>query len=296
MKYVTIIFMLICLGITSCGPSQTESLQANFQKVISAQNEGAKAQVSIIDLPFGFKFNMTSNQVDSVLVSSFDKENLSRWSDDKNTYSLKKCTFGGLTFSGILDFGFYEDKLYRLKISSSSYPGDRLDASAYSKIETYLSQNFSSWDKIDFLLSGAAEERTNVWYAWFKDNMEVELAYRFDQVEVTYSNLPISEYLSKEATKKHVEEAQERAAAGPAAKVENSSWDGSVRQVEKYLKNTLKDPKSYESIEWSEVQKDGSNYKVRHKYRAKNSFGGYVVSNQIFVINRQGEVVNVIDL
>ena len=32
-------------------------------------------------------------------------------------------------------------------------------------------------------------------------------------------------------------------------KVYNSSWDGSVRQVEKYLKRTLKDPDSYQSIE-----------------------------------------------
>lgn len=84
-----------------------------------------------------------------------------------------------------------------------------------------------------------------------------------------------------------------------AATVENSSWDGSVSQVERYLESTLKDPDSYEGIEWSPVSnlpkelEDGSIYVVRHKYRAKNSFGGYVVANQQFWINRQGTVVNV---
>lgn len=73
--------------------------------------------------------------------------------------------------------------------------------------------------------------------------------------------------------------------------VYNSSWDGSVRQVERYLKNNLKDPDSYQSIEWSKVvkQSDGS-FMVRHKYRAKNSFGGYVVEEKIFTLDSSGNV------
>lgn len=73
--------------------------------------------------------------------------------------------------------------------------------------------------------------------------------------------------------------------------VYNSSWDGSVRQVEKYLKKNLKDPDSYQSIEWSPVVKnnDGT-FMVRHKYRAKNSFGGYVVEEKIFMLDSSGNV------
>jgi hypothetical protein len=78
--------------------------------------------------------------------------------------------------------------------------------------------------------------------------------------------------------------------------VENSSWDGSVFHVKQYLKKNLKDPDSYEGIEWSPVQKlsDGT-FSVRHKYRAKNSFGGFVVENQVFVYDAQGNVLSAKD-
>ena len=82
----------------------------------------------------------------------------------------------------------------------------------------------------------------------------------------------------------------------PREIVYNSRWDSSVSQVEKYLKQNLKDPKSYESIEWSPVVKldaDDLQHKfiVRHKYRAKNSFGGYVISNQMFYLDKHGYVL-----
>lgn len=81
-----------------------------------------------------------------------------------------------------------------------------------------------------------------------------------------------------------------------SSKVQNSEWDASVYQVEHYLKNSyLKDPDSYEGIEWSKVNEmsGSSEYKywVRHKYRAKNSFGGYVIENKIFYLDDQGNVV-----
>lgn len=77
--------------------------------------------------------------------------------------------------------------------------------------------------------------------------------------------------------------------------VYNSSWDASVRQVEDYLESTLRDPDCYEGIEWSEVKETSNGYVVRHKYRAKNGFGGYVVSNQLFYMDSNGNVINVTD-
>ena len=78
--------------------------------------------------------------------------------------------------------------------------------------------------------------------------------------------------------------------------VYNSSWDGSVRQVEQYLQSNLKDPDSFEAIEWSTVQEktDGSFF-VRCKYRAKKSFGGYVVENKLFYLDSRGTVTYSID-
>lgn len=80
--------------------------------------------------------------------------------------------------------------------------------------------------------------------------------------------------------------------------VTNSSFDASVSQVENYLKQQyLKDPDSYESISWSKVQifDDGLNYKymVRHKFRAKNGFGGYNVENKVFYLDKDGNVIDV---
>ena len=82
----------------------------------------------------------------------------------------------------------------------------------------------------------------------------------------------------------------------PIATVKNNKWNGGVKQVEDYLEQTLRDPDSYESIEWSEVKQKEDGFYVRHKYRAKNGFGGYVVTNQLFHLDFSGNVVDVKDL
>lgn len=81
----------------------------------------------------------------------------------------------------------------------------------------------------------------------------------------------------------------------PKATVTNSGWDGSVWQVEHFLERNLKDPDSFEAIEWSPVISNGDGYAVRCRYRAKNSFGGYNIEEQLFEMNKQGDVISVID-
>jgi hypothetical protein len=79
--------------------------------------------------------------------------------------------------------------------------------------------------------------------------------------------------------------------------VENSALDGSVRQVKEYLKANLKDWDSYQGVDWSPVKMIDSTQKmywVRHKYRAKNSFGGYVLENQLFTLDSTGQVIEVV--
>lgn len=82
----------------------------------------------------------------------------------------------------------------------------------------------------------------------------------------------------------------------PKEIVHNLSWDGSVPQVESWLKQNLKDPDSFEAIEWSKVIKNANGYFVRCKYRAKNSFGGHAVENKLFMLNSSGEVTSVTDV
>jgi len=78
--------------------------------------------------------------------------------------------------------------------------------------------------------------------------------------------------------------------------VYNSEWDGSVSQVQDYLRSHLKDYDSYQAIEWSKVTKVDApqwKYAVRHKYRARNSFGGYMIENYIFYLDEKGAVVSI---
>ena len=59
-----------------------------------------------------------------------------------------------------------------------------------------------------------------------------------------------------------------------------SAWDGSHRQTVKLIKKNLKDPKSFEHIETRITPVENGSHIVFTKYRAKNSFGGYVVETQ----------------
>jgi hypothetical protein len=59
-----------------------------------------------------------------------------------------------------------------------------------------------------------------------------------------------------------------------------SPWNGSHRQTVELIKKNLKDPKSFEHIETRITPVENGNHVVFTKYRAKNSFGGYVVETQ----------------
>ena len=66
--------------------------------------------------------------------------------------------------------------------------------------------------------------------------------------------------------------------------------------VKSYLRETLKDPGSYKEIEWSPSGiNSAGQYYIRHKYRAKNSFGGYVVEEKIFYLNQSYKVIQTQD-
>lgn len=111
-----------------------------------------------------------------------------------------------------------------------------------------------------------------------------------------YSSDVDTAYVDTTAVIEDDESLDDESAYTPTVEVKNSGWDGSVKQVKDYLKSTLRDPDSYESIEWSEVKEKSDGYYVRHKYRAKNGFGGYVVANQLFHLDFSGNVVDVRDL
>jgi len=56
-----------------------------------------------------------------------------------------------------------------------------------------------------------------------------------------------------------------------------------------YLKSNLRDPDSYESIQWGTLNelKNGS-YSISNTYRAKNGFGGINVEEKTFLFSKDG--------
>ncbi|WP_113155967.1 hypothetical protein [Nitratireductor sp. OM-1] len=56
-----------------------------------------------------------------------------------------------------------------------------------------------------------------------------------------------------------------------------SSWDGSPRNLVFAVEDKLKDPDSFQHIETRYNNADPKKIVVRMEYRARNSFGGYVV-------------------
>lgn len=71
-----------------------------------------------------------------------------------------------------------------------------------------------------------------------------------------------------------------------------SPWDGSHRQLESYIKKNLKDPDSYQHIE-TRYADNGNTITVTTKYRAKNSFGGYVIESSVATANIDGTLITV---
>jgi len=97
----------------------------------------------------------------------------------------------------------------------------------------------------------------------------------------------------KKKAQEAAKEQAELALIGP--KPESSAWDGSVRCVDKYLKQVLNDYGSAEYVEWSPVAK--VNYKgepywgVRLRLRATNAFGGKILKDTYYLI-RHNQVVH----
>ena len=78
-------------------------------------------------------------------------------------------------------------------------------------------------------------------------------------------------------------------------KVKKSSFDGSVEPVVDFLKKKyLRDPDSYNGVEWGELVKnaDGT-FQISHRFSAKNGFGGMNTETLIFCISEDGKEVHV---
>lgn len=78
-----------------------------------------------------------------------------------------------------------------------------------------------------------------------------------------------------------------------------TAWDGSHIKLKQYIKDQLKDPKSFEHIKTTYtptplIGTDGSQYiTVNMEYRAKNSFWGYLVDTYKAYFDIEGNPFNI---
>ncbi len=76
---------------------------------------------------------------------------------------------------------------------------------------------------------------------------------------------------------------------------EQSAWDGSYYEVERYLKRVAHDPDSIDVSACTKAVPTEKGWAIRCEYRGKNAFGGLILKNGLFVV-KHGAVVSAADL
>ena len=92
--------------------------------------------------------------------------------------------------------------------------------------------------------------------------------------------------------------AQEQRKAKEAAKAEAikkqfSAWDGSHYNLERYIKNSMHNPDSYEHVETKYIDKD-TYIVVITKFRGTNAFGAVVTNSMAAEVGLDGSVRSII--
>lgn len=237
--------------------------------------EAARSTVTELETPEGFRFDMDKEAVNKIISSFPQHENGYR--------TFEELSFGDAIYEVVLwNFKYYEGKLcsYDISIEGKANILDEIINHYKTVLKDYQFESMPDHHGFDF-------------YGFTKGNLFIEITKdKYDSdLHITCENRPVAIKL-KDNTNINA-----TPTITASVEVKNSGWDGSVKQVKDYLKYSyLRDPDSYESIEWSEVKRKDDGFYVRHKYRAENGFGGSVVANQLFHLDFSGNVVDVKDL
>lgn len=281
MKQIALTITLLILMI-SCDNSARQN-EINRSEMDVAQTKAELSSENISELPLNFEFGMTRDEVNKHLEKLVKKGVISKKGD--KYYDYDYILESGQKIGTSIETSFYEDRLYDLYFSLY---GLKFDYELIAAIDKEITNKVdSTYKRISYYMLNYDDSK--MWIIkWFKENQYIYLRNAAG-TDIHFVNAPIERIADEKRNQKLLERARMKA----GIEVKNSSLDGSVSQVVKYLKNNLKDPDSYESIEWGNVTETDNGYIVRHKYRAKNSFGGYVIEHQIFHIDWQGNITSV---
>ena len=281
MKQIALATTLLIL-IISCDNSARQN-EINKSEMDAAQTKAELSSGNISELPLNFELGMTSDEVNKHLEKLGKQGVISKKGDKYYDYDF--VLESGQKVETYIETSFYEDRLYDLYFSLY---GLKFDYELIAAIDEEITNKVdSTYERISYYMLDYDDRK--MWIIkWFKENQYIYLRNAAG-TDIHFVNAPIEKIADETRNQKLLERAKMKV----ETEVKNSSLDGSVSQVVKYLKNNLKDPDSYESIEWGNVTETDNGYIVRHKYRAKNSFGGYVIEHQIFHIDWQGNITSV---
>lgn len=267
----------------------TSILPTGMKEVIDFRDSASVAPITETQLIDDFHFGMSEKQFDTV-----------NQKHEQTSFMTRKYVLGGMPFKGRASGSYTsEGEMYELDITleerlSSGEPVTKRD---FDSIANALKSLYGNQFVYMYAEKPATSHPTHFWR---KNNLlirlEANLEREIKEISISYVNMPVLNAIQQRIAKKDQERRDKREKAIMAAggeEVTNSSYDASVSQVKDYLKKNLKDPKSYEGIEWSKVKEESDGYSVYHKYRAKNSLGGYVIESQIFYLDFSGNVVKV---
>ena len=276
--------------------SLVTSCKSEKDKYYEMMREASDSPITELETPDGFRFDMTESEFDEAFAQrkSHFTDSLTRF-----RYGPLIATYDWLLGTEHYAVGktyskeFHENKLSSYEITiNGRIANDKFVWLAESDINT-INDYYKAFLEKDYTFDSLNLEKEQI-YVFTKNNMAITIHKVSDShaIKVKYENRPITAAIEREVEALLNEERLEES----SVEVKNNKWNGGVKQVEDYLERTLRDPDSYESIEWSEVKSKDDGYYVRHKYRAKNGFGGYVVTNQLFHLDFNGNVVDVKDL
>ena len=271
---------LFTIALLSIGlPLAISSCKSDNEKYWEMISNASDSPITELETPDGFRFDMDENA----------------WANAINQH--KYWLIGDRYYTGyIYKRDFFEGKLCSYEIWIRGRRDNNSNVTLTSSDIEYIVKSYKEKLKGGFEHAFLQEDYLPFdTHLWTKGNLAIEMLCPKelrDPVIIKCRNEPLAFKLkNSEEPPTYIP-----STIKPKAEVKNNKWNGGVKQVEDYLENTLRDPDSYESIEWSEVKQKDDGYYVRHKYRAKNGFGGYVVANQLFHLDFSGNVVDVKDL
>jgi hypothetical protein len=99
-------------------------------------------------------------------------------------------------------------------------------------------------------------------------------------------------YTDKLDEKKRQEEAEEE--RRNRFKAQFSAWDGSHRNLERFVKQTMHNPDSYEHVETTYGDR-GGHLLVRTVFRGTNAFGGVVRNSVTAKVSLDGQILSIVE-